>query len=443
MKSLWDLTKRRSKTNAPAESGAAPQVPPPQKPPLRVAEVFGLDRGKNPLSYVVRQVEKDFLEALEEGTNVALVVHGTSKQGKSSLLRHALSDRPHISLDGNSGVPPEALYREMLNQCGVMRVTGTEVTGNAEIGANAGWVAAKVSASGTVTHEPVAIDIANPSSVARILAQATDKRLIVIDNFHHLDTTTQQAFATAIRSFEKHFKFVIIGTWNNSGYLQKFNQELMGTTREFTFSKWSVGDLYRVLDAGAPLLKVKLANTVKQSLIDRSALNVSLLQELTKKYLRACGVEQTCDHETSLSDTKKVEVVAGDLERDNERQVMANLRMIASIGTSFVAGRTRSYWILQAFLGAQEREIVNGMPSDDLFTKTNELLQSASKAGAPQLPKGEFSNLIRTTWLKEQRKAITSPILVYDHDTGALVISDSWTKFVLRSTKRSKIRKDL
>src|SRR5262245_25170249 len=343
---------------------------------VALTEVFGLNRSKNPLSYVIRDIERDFISALDDPAYVALIVHGMSKQGKSSLLRSVLPERAHVMLEGNRSTPAESLYREMLNQCNVMLETGTGTKGNGEIEAGLRWFKVKLGLGRSANKESVQVDLSNASSVARVLAGSTEKRLIVIDNFHFLDRNVQQDLSTAIRSFEKYgFKFIVIGTWNSSGYIQTFSPELMGTVKEFSFDQWDAGDLRRVLDQ-APMLGVTIEFNVKQSLIHRSVENIALLQELTKNYLSECGVSKTIKEPKKLDDVATVEKVSTAMERRLVKDVTDYFRTIAAIGEPFFQNKTRSYWILQAFLDGQEKEIVRGTDLAALLTRTNDLIKA-------------------------------------------------------------------
>jgi hypothetical protein len=57
-----------------------------------VREVFGVNRQKNTLSYIERAIDGKFKDALQDGQYSAIVIYGTSKQGKSSLRRHVLPE---------------------------------------------------------------------------------------------------------------------------------------------------------------------------------------------------------------------------------------------------------------------------------------------------------------------------------------------------------------
>src|SRR5437762_3555690 len=84
-----------------------------------VHEVFGSRSDSNPLAYVVRPVQKQFVDALANPRFEAVVTHGTSKQGKSSLRRSVLPNEKCTFASASLDVNREGLYREVLHQAGV------------------------------------------------------------------------------------------------------------------------------------------------------------------------------------------------------------------------------------------------------------------------------------------------------------------------------------
>src|SRR5262249_8955768 len=59
-------------------------------------DVFGLNRYANPLSYVVRPIENQFISCLTDNSVVVIVVYGMSKQGKTSAAARAAREQAHL-----------------------------------------------------------------------------------------------------------------------------------------------------------------------------------------------------------------------------------------------------------------------------------------------------------------------------------------------------------
>jgi hypothetical protein len=281
-----------------------------------------------------------------------------------------------------------------------------------------------------------------------VLSKNTETRTIVIDNFHYFSQEVQKELATAIRSFETYgFKFVVIGTWSQSGYLQNFNNDLGSTVREFSFENWSDSELKAVLVKGLDLLGVTLSNSVQQSLVRRSLSNIALLQDLTKDYLQSQGVKERCQPWRTISGVDGVAEVASRREDKEFGDVVKRLRPITVIGNSYVDGRSRSYWMLYAFLTGEHSDIVSGMDQDKLFELTCQLSRNRAaecRETVPPFTMSEFMGLLRHHWHSEQIKSNATPVLAYHEVNRRLIIVDAYTKFVLRTVDlRTKMRSEL
>src|SRR5712675_300396 len=105
---------------------------------VKLADVFGLNERRNVLSHVRRDVEKNFAEALKDEANNAIVIYGTSKQGKTSLRRSLLPDASCIMLSCARETKLEAVYREALSQAGATIKDGNVVEYEKSIEAEVG-----------------------------------------------------------------------------------------------------------------------------------------------------------------------------------------------------------------------------------------------------------------------------------------------------------------
>jgi hypothetical protein len=410
--------------------------------PLALSQVFGLDKAKNPASYIVRKVEMDFLDALSDGAVNAIVIYGMSKQGKSSLLRHSLAERDHIWTDGNRGLVLEDLFHDVLCKAG-FEYEESEVGGDFRLK----WFWGEAGAHGAVARKPLQIKINNPASVAAALARYRQHPILVIDQFHTLDAKAQREFATAIATFAAHdIKVVVIGTWTDAGYLIRYNSNLIGALCEFSFEEWTTGDLHAVLNKGLPLLGLDtLPFPVRQSLVDRCTENVALLQELTK--LCFTSFDRQGDVSLAASSLTKagVETASAALLARVYKDVLQALRPISEIGESnpLAGGKSRSWWVLNAFLSEPTDDVLDGVGVDRLVASTN-ALASAAEGGAGLISKGELVSLLKQHWYTEQTKHGVTPILAYHDVKEALVIVDAWTRFVLRTRDtRQRLKAEL
>ncbi|MGH8604988.1 MAG: hypothetical protein ACREXR_20045, partial [Gammaproteobacteria bacterium] len=171
----------------------------------KTAEVFGQNAQGNPLSYVTRNVEILFRQALENPGVEAIVVFGTSKQGKSSLRRSALPDDKCTFFPAASSITRAGLYKDVLDQAGAIGRVARE----REVSKSCTWKtmlqpwlwfgAEGGATTGERTNETVddvPVDYSIISTVARKYKVVACGKPIVIDNFHYIDGKMQKDLAT-------------------------------------------------------------------------------------------------------------------------------------------------------------------------------------------------------------------------------------------------------
>ena len=149
-----------------------------------LAEVYGVTR-EVPRTYVLRNaVDKRFVEDMLRDKHI--IVHGSSKQGKTCLRRVHLSDNAHIRVQCTRELTKSKLYEMLLKQAGVKvktTITTTSASGGSfgATGEAKGKIPLVASAKAEVNVERVYgsemktetldfdIDLADPNDIARVL----------------------------------------------------------------------------------------------------------------------------------------------------------------------------------------------------------------------------------------------------------------------------------
>ncbi|MDX2205555.1 MAG: hypothetical protein NW223_22585 [Hyphomicrobiaceae bacterium] len=371
-----------------------------------------------------------------------IVLHGSSKQGKSSVLRNNLRKGSFLQISGGKGLSPESVFRDLLNQCGAVVGGGVKTSGSGELKANLAVVSFKLGGSAGVEHKEIAADLANPASVARVLNQCTKLRTIVIENFHFFDADVQVQLAQAMRTFEDvpnddadddGFQFVVLGTWNSEDYLQSM-ANLAGRVQSISVDPWLDSDLEAVFDAGAPHLNVRFGGRLKKSLITYAHGNVGLLQELILATIEKHRVLETAATPVTIENYSLADQAAHEIMGKESDSVLKHLRVISDCGANYAGGKTRSHWILKAFLSGEQATIEDGYPLERLLEETNALVRAIDKKVELLSPQA-FNLLVKRQWLEYQLDKITSPLIVFD-GKKSLVILDGWAKLVLKLNRR-------
>jgi hypothetical protein len=405
-------------------------------------EVFGSRTASNPLAYVVRGVEQQFNEALLNERFAAITIYGTSKQGKSSLRRNVLSDEACSLIRATLDVGREGLFRELLNQVGADGGT-TRGVGNKDehrgglslnplkwlgVDLSAGWRREQTRSTST---KDVEIDYSVTSAVARRYKQVAGPRPIVIDNFHYVDLDVQRQLATDILAFaDAGIKTIVLGTWTAQDYLRRFNADLARRTRSLSIEPWTEADLTKVLAAGEELLRVRFTPGVKDAFVQKSAGNVSLLQDAAQEYLIGQGVKETCPTLRTIDDVRSLTEVFRNIAAELADDTTERFRKIATIGEPWIHNKSQMYWITKAFLRDQESTNVAGVSLDRLIASANNLLPLATLTET--ISKEVAALLVKHTLLGEQQKQFRTPIIAYDEERDRLFVVDSWTLFTLR-----------
>jgi hypothetical protein len=84
----------------------------------RLDDVYGITRQGVPRTYVAREdVDERFLNEITRDQHI--VVYGSSKQGKSSLLRTALNHDDYVAIQCAIDWDKESVYRAILKEIGI------------------------------------------------------------------------------------------------------------------------------------------------------------------------------------------------------------------------------------------------------------------------------------------------------------------------------------
>jgi len=412
-----------------------------------VNDVFGTRGRGNPLAYVVRDVERQFKEALTNPVYEAVVLYGTSKQGKSSLRRSVLPNESCTFVTATNRMTREGLYREILNSAGARGKQTRETQKKTEAAGKLAFnpfkwlfgiktpidasVEYKRESRDGTTAEDIEVDYAIASAVARKYQEVADSKPIVIDNFHHIERDLQRDLATDIRAFgEIGVKIVILGTWAAQVYLQRLNSDLVGRMAAISTEPWEDGDLMRILDTGETLLNVRFSAKVKEALVERCAGSVSLVQNAAQRYLTSLQIVETLPSRRFVDDSRRLTEIIRAMAQELIDTTTERFKMMSSIGEPWIGNHTRMRWLIRSYLSQKQAEFVEGVPFDRIVSGANTLL--AREGHQETLTRPVAAPLIKSRMLEEQQKKYQTPIIAYDEFQDRVITVDSWTLFTLR-----------
>lgn len=410
---------------------------------VQLTDVFGLVPDRNPHSYVKRQIEDAVVGALRRPQFEVVVLHGTSKQGKSSLIRNVFSG-PEAGLPNTSAAivecsaesTTEALYRELLNvidfyydvERGQSTVTdfkyGLPVLGGSE--------QARIDQR-AVRPE---VHLSNGKTVAGYVRKYSKVRFVIFDNFHFLNKKTQESIAIDVRSFSSvGIKIVLLSTWKFQDFINTASTDLTGKIAEFSVEPWDKTELLAVIAKGSREYNIEMSPKITNFLVQSCHGNIGLLQTLCyelvqSKYL----LFERPAKKVKIDDIGKAQSAEHVTAKGIVDQVATGLILIMRIGPAYHLQHSRMAWIMRSFLESDRDGIINGIRYGDLFECTNALLK---RHRARQITPDDFGTLVKLHLLKEQQRPGRTPVIAYNGLTDEVVILDSWFKFVLRLNRQN------
>ncbi|MBN3584804.1 hypothetical protein JYB64_20600 [Algoriphagus aestuarii] len=290
---------------------------------IDLSDVYGNTRGI-PLTYKKREeVDSKFLHELSR--NKHIVLHGGSKQGKSSLRKFHLKKEDYILIQCTRGYTLESLYEQILKnaeidyQLSLQKTIKGGIRFSAQIEAEAGVpFLTKAKGEGgieksnedpqTKIYKTFDIDPNEPNDLVRVLNANSFNKLIVLEDFHYLEEELQRKFAFDLKVFHEtsEITFLIVGVWLESNRLTVFNGDLSGRVININVDLWTYNDLKELIESGFPLLNIKIPDHVTKMIIEASNENVGLVQELCYKICEKQKIWETQEDYTFVGTNNMV-----------------------------------------------------------------------------------------------------------------------------------------
>ena len=250
----------------------------------RAEDVFGLSADL-PLNYVERgKVDNVFKSALSQKTHI--VIHGGSKQGKTSLRKKHVSDKNTILVVCQNKWNLSELFTAILKQAGFRIELSSKktsegrskVAASLEASAKVPWITSfKGTASGEhenkstreLITKPLELDPSDANDVIEALSALEFDGHIVLEDFDYLPVDTQKYFAFAMKAFFEisNIRFIVIGVWKEADRLASYNGDLRMRIANIDADAWSPSELASVIDEGGRLLNVTFHSDTKDDLI--------------------------------------------------------------------------------------------------------------------------------------------------------------------------------
>lgn len=334
---------------------------------VKASDVFKTSRGL-PLNYVTRNhTDQKFIESLTEDSHI--VIHGSSKQGKTSLRKSNLQEKDYIDLTCSNNWDLQELHISILKKAGYT-ITISEsktVKGKSKIclkfelpfiGGGSGDVAFEKARQ--VNKKNLELDPGDVNDVIRALKEIEFDKFVVIEDFHYLPEETQVDFSIALKAFHEasDICFIIVGVWLEEDRLTVHNGDLTGRVISINADLWTKEDLDELFYNSESLLNISFSETFKNDVKENCNGSVFLVQQLCHKVCKDIGI--TCTQESPIIvgnnfDTKtEIKTI---LDSQNSRY----LKFITEFSAGFDQTELELYkWILYAIITVEISALEKG-----------------------------------------------------------------------------------
>ena len=267
-------------------------------------EIFGISRDL-PLNYVARpHVDQQLSDSLLKKQHI--VIHGSSKQGKTCLRKRCLNPDTYITIHCSNKMDIEALNQLILKSAGFHLVTSETkaISGRTKVKASIGFnflikgnVEPEFEGDYTKTTQVSALelDLADTNDVIDSLERIQFNKHIVLDDFHYLKPQTQKDFAFALKIFYERssYCFIVSGVWMEENRLIALSGDLSGRIQSINADKWNREDLIAVIEKGQTLLNITFGNELVEEILDFCFDNVYIVQEICYRICRLYKISAT------------------------------------------------------------------------------------------------------------------------------------------------------
>ena len=422
---------------------------------LKLREVFGVSK-QRVLSYLERAaVDGFFVKAL--GSDNHIIVYGSSKQGKTSLVDKHLPYDSNVLVSCTPKFEPIDIYKSILRNEGIQIESASERTtstaskvsvttkfkavlpffgsGEAGVGGEAG-----ASSSKKTKSAPIEVNLSLPQDITTLLRQVGFNKFIILENFHYLSIDAQKTLAFDLRSFQElGIRFVILGVWREKNRLTQFNGDLQDRIIEVPVEPWSTEEFREVIKIGSAKLNIAIDATIRDKLIESAFDSIGVVQELVKEVCHQAGVEEGQQILKSITDGKLLE---GAVAKKTEDYSARHLRALEDIAEGRKSKRATEdsiplylpYYTVKAWLNFPFEQVVKGIRREHL---EEEIKKDHHRAD--DVRPGDMSNLLHNFAELQSEKGIVPPIFDYDQNSRTMRVVDSTFYFFLRHVDKSRV----
>ena len=371
---------------------------------------------------------------------------GSSKQGKTSLRKHALNENDAIVVHCSNKWAIADIHSAILKKVGfeVTQSTSKTTSGKSKIfakisatifGSRAeGGAEAERAESETATKTPLELDPDDVNDIILALRSVDFSKYIVLEDFHYLPLDTQKDFSVALKAFHEESKycFIIVGVWLEENRLSVYNGDLTGRLTPIDADKWEEVELRRAIESGEAHLNVRFSKPFVDELLNDCFNSIYIVQESCYQCCVANGVHTTLEEHREIGTKDQAEAIVTDVVNQQTGRFNS---FITQFADGFQTTAWEMYrWLLYPVLTADVADLQKGLRLNAI-TKT---LQTKHPNGK-ELNPGNVTQALQSTAALQVKKSVKPIILDYDQTNLRLRVVDSGFLIWLNKQDRSEL----
>jgi len=347
-----------------------------------LGDVFGVSRGI-PKTYVERpRVDERFINDLTRYKHI--VIHGSSKQGKTSLRKQHLNETDFEVVQCTRNMQKEDIYGALLKSAdiGISETKTTKHTKGVKIkvtfsGEGNIPLIAKVKGDGEISNDRGSsdamattsfdIDISNPNDIYNVLHKSGFKKYIVLEDFHYLPNEVQEAISYDLKAFHDNspYIFIIVGVWLESNKLILFNGDLSGRINTISADNWTKEELKKILREGEKLLNIRFSQEAEEELLSCCYRNVGLLQEILYRLCEEYNIWSTRDNVCLVGTGQEVRAVLSFISKEEAPRYINFIKAFCDETKN--SQMKISKWVMKFLMSAKRERLSKAICTDDVL----------------------------------------------------------------------------
>lgn len=418
---------------------------------MKLENVFGVSR--DPVATYIERSAVDSALAAALNETRQIIIYGSSKQGKTSLLQRHVPDNKRVTVHCGPTTTVEDIYRSFLRQrdvdivtersSGTSRDMGTSISAKFTamipfFGEGSAETKGEVKAGARQDEKRKAIEfnLANAQDVGELLLRMDGTGFFyVLENFHYLSDDVQRQLAFDLRTFEEmSLRFVILGVWRERNRLVQYNGDLQDRIAEVPVEPWVDADFQRIVNEGARILRVTFSTEVTNEIFVQAHGSVAVVQELLKKFCERANITESIAEDQPVIHLADITMLQGAIEDKVAEYAARHIRSLESIAAGSRARRTTEetsalflpYHLVRVMVHRSYNELKDGVER-----KTLQALIQEEHATPDNVRTSDVTGMLSRLATLQASQNIVPPLFDFDPGTRRIKVVDSTLYFFI------------